>query len=899
MLSNYNESCVIRSLATVIVTIFLSPAAQTQVLEEIIVTAQRREQSIMEVPISLEAFSGDVLKKEGLRTLVDLANFSPSVEIDVNSVDQASTVRGLGTYARNFGVEGAVPIFVDGTHFGRVPMVMGGFMDLERIEVLRGPQPIAFGHNATAGAFSLVTRNPGPEWQGDVSAEYGNFGRINFTGGIGGPITNTLGIRVAGKWDKLTGFIRDILSGDMFPYQEERGARVTLRWAPADNFETTLKVGFSDRNTDGNAHAQCLSGNPQSLNERAVIMGLTSLADTVTLLPLPDCDNDGFRRIGTRESQSNPLRPPPDIYQSNARTGIIDMNDVRNKALPINEASDNAETFHTNLTLDYTFANDFSVTSISSYVDYRRIQLQDSSRSLLLGTQSMGAELFNMWSEEIRFLSPRGGRLEWEVGAYYQKEDLHGPRPEEGSKYINTSLRNNLRTPNRWAAFDQDSTWLSAFAGVTYNFWDDKASIDVGGRYTQIDKEASLDALVSTYIFNINPIDPITGRANSTNLDGTVRNVAGSLINCATGHPYCGTYGAGFWSHQWNLRDVPDVWNTQSPVDFGAYFPNLDLPDGVADSSDENNLDPQVTLRYRPTDNINLYGKWAKAFKGAGYDIRRSTPPSFTGFRLNSEYAETFELGVKGSFLDGRAIFNATLFTLSINNLQLETEVPAALDSGSRRATTAGEQRTRGLEMDLLLGVTDRLTLGLNGALMDAENINFPGGGCNDVEFRDAGTGPCLTAAEAVALYGDARFQGTIDRTGYEIPRVPDYKFVLNFDYWHPVFDRHKVTFTGRSTISDGYISDIQGYSEFVKYGKRNIANLTVGFGDQDDTWSLNFWVRNLLGRSQGQRYYREFFPPDEVFNPYAGTSEEGVITVFAGTRDYTTYGLLFNYNYN
>ena len=247
MFSKNNKSFVIPSLATIIVALFLSPAAQTQVLEEIIVTAQRREQSILEVPISLEAFTSNTLSQQGLRTLADLANFSPSVEIDVNSVDQASTVRGLGTYARNFGVEGAVPIFVDGTHYGRVPMVMGGFMDLERLEVLRGPQPIAFGHNATAGAFNLVTRTPGPEMQGDVSVEYGNFGRVNFAGGVGGPITDTLEIRLAGKWDKETGFIRDILSGDMYPYQEERGARVTLQWAPADNFETTLMINKTEK----------------------------------------------------------------------------------------------------------------------------------------------------------------------------------------------------------------------------------------------------------------------------------------------------------------------------------------------------------------------------------------------------------------------------------------------------------------------------------------------------------------------------------------------------------------------------------------------------------------------------------------------------------------------------
>ena len=145
----------------------LTPAAiQAQALEEITVTAQRRVQSIQEVPISLEAFNGATLAKEGFRAIEDLSNFSPSVEIDVRTQDQDVSIRGMGTTGNNLGLEQAVPIFNDGVHFGRTSMVMGAFLDLERVEVLRGPQPIAFGQNATAGAFSLVTKKPTEDWEG-------------------------------------------------------------------------------------------------------------------------------------------------------------------------------------------------------------------------------------------------------------------------------------------------------------------------------------------------------------------------------------------------------------------------------------------------------------------------------------------------------------------------------------------------------------------------------------------------------------------------------------------------------------------------------------------------------------------------------------------------------------
>ena len=195
------------SIGMLLGIVMLSPVLQAQdrVLEEVIVTAQRREQSIQEVPVSLEAYSGDLLNQEGFRTMEDLSNFSPSTEINVRTQDQTVTIRGLGTSSVNPGLEQAVPIFVNGVHYGRFPMIQGAMMDLERVEVLRGPQPIAFGQNAVAGAFSLTTRKPGSEIEGDLTAEYGNFGRISFEGGIGGPVVGVfaaaeLWLRVGGRF---------------------------------------------------------------------------------------------------------------------------------------------------------------------------------------------------------------------------------------------------------------------------------------------------------------------------------------------------------------------------------------------------------------------------------------------------------------------------------------------------------------------------------------------------------------------------------------------------------------------------------------------------------------------------------------------------------------------------
>ncbi|MGH2569077.1 MAG: TonB-dependent receptor plug domain-containing protein, partial [Bacteroidota bacterium] len=245
-------------------------AQEKATLEEIVVTAQRREESIREVPVSLEIFSGTELTVQGIRTLEDLSNFSPTVEIDIRVQDQDVSIRGMGTTGNNLGLEQAVPTFVDGVHFGRTSMIQSAFFDLERVEVLRGPQPVAFGQNATAGAFSIVTRKPGDTWDADVTVEAGNFGRRTVEGGVGGPVTDTFAVRIAGQYDAVDGYIRDVVTGNDFPEETATGSRLTLQWQPTDNFTATLKGEYLDRSKQGGGRVICRTPGTPDLDESAV-----------------------------------------------------------------------------------------------------------------------------------------------------------------------------------------------------------------------------------------------------------------------------------------------------------------------------------------------------------------------------------------------------------------------------------------------------------------------------------------------------------------------------------------------------------------------------------------------------------------------------------------------------
>ena len=148
------------SYVVLIPTIVLAQESEIQMLEEVVVTAQRREQFIQDVPISIEVYNGSVIRKQGYRDMDALANFSPTVLILPRVQDQDISIRGFGTTGNALTLDQAAPTFVDGIHFGRSSQIRLAFMDLESVEVLKGPQPVYFGQNATAGAFNIRSRRP-------------------------------------------------------------------------------------------------------------------------------------------------------------------------------------------------------------------------------------------------------------------------------------------------------------------------------------------------------------------------------------------------------------------------------------------------------------------------------------------------------------------------------------------------------------------------------------------------------------------------------------------------------------------------------------------------------------------------------------------------------------------
>jgi outer membrane receptor protein involved in Fe transport len=192
------------------------PAAEEASGNEIIVTATKREQTLQDVPVAVSVTSAATLERAQIRDLKDLSSVVPSLRVNTlqSSANTNFYIRGFGNGANNAGIEPSVGLFVDGVYRSRSASMIADLPDVQRIEVLRGPQSTLFGKNASAGVISIVTRKPQFNFGGNVEASYGNYNAIVLKGVVTGPITETIAASLAGGYNKRDGNVKDLGTGD-------------------------------------------------------------------------------------------------------------------------------------------------------------------------------------------------------------------------------------------------------------------------------------------------------------------------------------------------------------------------------------------------------------------------------------------------------------------------------------------------------------------------------------------------------------------------------------------------------------------------------------------------------------------------------------------------------------
>lgn len=887
-----------------------NPLAQSDglTLDEIVVTAQKREQSLQEVPVSIEAISGIEIQKQGYRDLNELGNFSPSVYIDDGGfLSQDRSIRGFGTFGNALTLEQAVPIFVDGIHFGRPSQVKLAFLDPERVEILKGPQPVFFGMNASAGAFNIISAGPTPDWEGYVDAEFANNSTNVIRGAIGGPLSDRFGIRVAGSYQSAEGFIKDVVTGNDNGGYENLGGRVILKYTHSDKLDVTFKAEYADLEKDNEATSLCRTAgtlifgrrgptdDPGELpgDERSIWdFAPDGVGWSVPYQPITtDCFDD------TGISNSGPFFAPPDnIREENSNFGAIDVRAAADQLIKmmgvsngLDDTNEQIESSNGYLGFNYEFDNGIQAEWKTGWSVMERANSRDNSNSpFLLNYQNRGED-FDQYSTELRFTSSEDGldlggmNIEWMLGLFWQKTDLD---------IISNSPRTNVRRGLRLNFAHEDQEWKTAFATLTFNFLDDRASLDIGGRISDLEKTGGINGVGAQWIFDVFPCNPDLADIDPTTC--TVHDRAVQITAAEAEFLLPGADTANLWAiTAWQTeRDAPSSWigGRASAVGLTTFDPAGRIareggpytPSNGGDFS-TSEFTPQVTFRYRLGDDHSMFLRYAESFKAGGFDTGvTSIPGSIDDFRFESEDAETIELGSKGVLWGGRARYDVTLFETTFDDLQVASDTGNVDDPFVN--INAGQQQVTGVEFSITAAVTENLMLNFSGALMDGEMTDFPNAGCTESELINADIGPCISEAEAIAL-GIPDKEGTIDRTGTPSPKTPDYKFVVGVDYEIPVRNDFAFNINAKGYISDGFITDASGFSKTVMMNEHEDLNLTVGFGPQDGEWEVAAFGRNL-------------FEARVEYNPEFDIFPDGLASASLSRSDFRTFGVKFRYNF-
>lgn len=445
------------SLLSIVIATYISLPAMADdapALDEVVVTAQKRVQKLEDVPISLTAINGEKLEDAGIVSVSGISDYTPSFNMTQTGIGTNIAIRGISSGV-NQGFEQSAAMFVDGIHYGRAQLARAPFLDIERIEVLRGPQSILFGKNSTAGAISIINAKPGDEFFGKLNLSYEPEAEEKEARLVlSGPISDTVGGRMAILSRKTDGFIENTTLDRHESADEDRVIRATLEWKPTDAWDITLKLEDGSFDSNGrNIEVVKPVTNP-ALNPTNNPDPYKTILELLTAGQYHlDSTDDGKR-------QSN---------------GDYSYNDTRNVTL----------------TAEYDFGG-LTLTSVTGYNDYTYSELCDCDFTGAPGFNIFSDENYRQVSQELRIASPAEQKVSWIGGVFYQGSNLgfHDNVFVPTNSVIATAVSPLLRGAASQRDFEQDTSLYAVFAQATWNITDTNRLI-FGGRYSAEEKDAS------------------------------------------------------------------------------------------------------------------------------------------------------------------------------------------------------------------------------------------------------------------------------------------------------------------------------------------------------------------------------------------------------------------------
>lgn len=435
------------------------------VLEEVIVTAQKRTENIQEVPISITAFSGEFLEENGIQRVSQVAHITPNFSIAGSTQPSNSRIqiRGIGA-AGNNAIEPSVGVFIDGVYYPRPGSTIGLLKDISSFEVLRGPQGTLFGRNTVAGAMNITTRNPSQETEGAIELGYGAYDLYEVGGSFNAALSDSVAGRIAFMHADRDGYGDNLLTGEEYGARDDLVVRGKLQFEVSDQLSVLVTADHAKINAEGiGSEVLNATSNPVFEARNAALYGASPVTD--------------------------------DSYDWKVNQVVNDDHEDEQSGVSVD--------------INYEFANGTQLRSITAARTWEATYTDGDvniARELIPGTTDYDNETL---SQELQLTSPGGETVDWLAGVYYYEEEYDIDLVRDAGEAFCAPTIAAIAGPQFGAiclagpqegattnAFTQELESLAVFGQATWNV-NDALSTTLGLRWTDDEKDGDYVAVVN------------------------------------------------------------------------------------------------------------------------------------------------------------------------------------------------------------------------------------------------------------------------------------------------------------------------------------------------------------------------------------------------------------------
>ena len=870
--------------------------------QNIIVTAQGRRQLLQDVPLAVQAVGAEQMQNSGANDIRQLNQLAPSLLVSStgSEANGSARIRGIGTVGDNPGLESSVAVFVDGVYRSRSGIGLNELGEIDRVEVLRGPQGTLFGRNASAGLIHIITKRPEFDFGGYAELSYGNYDQIRAAGGVTGPITETLAGRLDAVYVNRDGFY-DVVNptGGTESTVNDRDrlfVRGQLLYEPNEDLSIRLIADYTTRDES------CCGAVYLDRATNPLIGNLNEVANPILqpgAVPARVNDNGNniinvLRDLGqSLDAFSNPY--DREIYISPGRTF-------------------RGETEDAGISLDVEWdLGGATLTSITAYRDYESGQPGDvdyGTVDILYRAQPGVVREFQTFSQELRLQgSAFDGVFDWLVGGYFADEDL--------------TVSDNLRFGNQYGRF---ATCRIVSGGGLAALYSPTSPGCLAARPPAF-------GLASPIIFAaFDRLDSINDRGSTLDVySQNSRNWAFFTHNIIHINDQLDlTLGLRYTNERKQFDATFGNDNTACPAQQAALLPFLTNPalaavaggliglscqgnstaelNGISidDERSEDEFTGTGVLSWRPTEDLMVYGSWSRGYKAGGFNLDRSAlkspilPFALTpggaqalvgNLQFDPEINTAYELGAKYS--RGPVTVNVILFRQDFQNFQLNTF----------NGTVFLVQTINGCETDL--AGADRDLSAVTGAC-DSDDVGY-GVRSEGVELEGMFRVRRDMTLNLGVTYANTRYRNNLvgnsdglpldpalrKLPGDNLSNAPELVATGSFA-WTPRLNDSGLTglFYVDTRLSGDYNtgSDLFPQKEEDSYA---VVNARIGVRGADQRWSIELWAQNLFDTNYAQVAFNTPFQAGQTATPFVDPQFPGGRQIFSAfLAEPRTYGI-------